>query len=56
MTGNIGHLTPLWVKAVVIDNGSERFCFVTMDAIGSDGSLVEAAFLQVIIHSKNQLK
>lgn len=47
MTGNIGTLNTLFVKAVVIDNGSERFCFVTMDAIGADGSLVEAAFLQV---------
>lgn len=47
MEGNVGHLNPNWVKAVVIDNGQEQFCFVTMDAIGADGNVGQKAYLMV---------
>jgi len=49
MTGNVGALNPSWVKALVIDNGQERFCFVTMDAIGADGNIGELAFIEVVV-------
>jgi len=45
MEPSTGVLTPTWVKAVVIDNGEERFCFVTLDGIGSDGNVNELAYL-----------
>ena len=35
MTPSIGRMEPTWAKALVIDNGGELFCFVTIDAIGS---------------------
>jgi hypothetical protein len=34
---------PLWAKSLVIDNGSERVCIVTVDAIGSDGKIGDLA-------------
>ena len=34
MTPSVGHLQPTWVKALVIDDGQTKFCFVTVDAIG----------------------
>ena len=34
---------PLYARSLVIDNGSERVCIVTVDACGSDGELVELA-------------
>ena len=34
MLPSTGHLTPTWVKALVIDTGDEQICFVTVDAIG----------------------
>ncbi|XP_065899909.1 neutral ceramidase-like isoform X2 [Dysidea avara] len=39
-----GHLQPTWVKALVIDTGDEQICFVTLDAIGSDGTLMQLAY------------
>ncbi|XP_065899921.1 neutral ceramidase B-like [Dysidea avara] len=44
MLPSTGHLTPTWVKALVIDTGDEQICFVTVDAIGSDGTLAELAY------------
>lgn len=44
MTPSVGHLQPTWVKALVIDDGQTKFCFVTVDAIGSDGTLRRMAW------------
>ncbi len=44
---SLGHLDPSWIKALVIDNGVERFGFVTMDAIGSDGNINDLVWLEV---------
>jgi len=44
MTGNIGVLDPLYAKALVLDNGSTKICFVTIDAIGSDGAVSSLAY------------
>ena len=35
MTPSIGRSDPTWAKALVIDDGGELFCFVTIDAIGA---------------------
>jgi len=39
MEPSVGIIDPTWVKAVVIDNGSERLAFLTLDAIGADGTV-----------------
>jgi len=44
MTPSVGVMAPLWVKALVIDNDEERVAFVTLDGIGSDGTLNELAY------------
>jgi hypothetical protein len=38
-----GILDPLYARSLVLDDGSERVCIVTIDACGSDGELVELA-------------
>ena len=47
MEGNIGNRDSNWAKAVVIDNGQERFAFVTLDTIGADGNVCEKAYIMV---------
>lgn len=32
----MGPLQPTWVKALVIDSGKTKFCFVTVDSIGKN--------------------
>jgi hypothetical protein len=49
MTPSTGNLNPTWVKAVVIDNGVDKICFVTTDTIGSDGTMGDAAYYQVYL-------
>jgi len=44
MNGNVGAWNPTWVKALVIDNDGTKTCFVTLDAIGVDGTLVDMAY------------
>ena len=44
MKPSIGHLTPTWVKALILSDGSTTFCFVTVDAIGAGGTLLEMAY------------
>lgn len=44
MKPSIGHLEATWTKALVIDNGTTTFCFVTFDAIGADGTIVKMAY------------
>ena len=44
MKPSTGHLEPTWAKAVVISDGKESFCFVTIDAIGADGTLRKMAY------------
>jgi len=39
MTPSIGRVDPTWVKALVIDTGSETFAFVTIDAIGAESAM-----------------
>eukprot|EP00047_Mylnosiga_fluctuans_P005565 m.241238 g.241238 ORF g.241238 m.241238 type:complete len:464 (+) comp13811_c0_seq1:57-1448(+) len=39
MMPSTGHLDTTWAKALFIDTGSDRFCFVTIDAIGSDSTI-----------------
>jgi len=48
MNGNVGHLDPNWAKAAVIDNGLERFAFVTMDAVGADGIIGDLSYLMAV--------
>jgi len=44
MEPNIGSWDPTWVKALVIDDGNERFSFVTIDVIGADGFINRKAW------------
>jgi len=44
MTGNIGHINPIWVKTVVVTDGSQPVAFITLDGIGSDSSLCLLAY------------
>ncbi|KJE90076.1 hypothetical protein CAOG_01451 [Capsaspora owczarzaki ATCC 30864] len=44
MTPSVGHLDPTWAKALVIDDGNTKFCFATIDAIGSEGDLRKMAY------------
>jgi neutral ceramidase len=44
MNPSEGVIDPTWVKALVIDNGQEQFAFVTVDAIGSSGPLMDLAY------------
>eukprot|EP01100_Stratorugosa_tubuloviscum_P003848 TRINITY_DN1936_c0_g2_i1.p1 TRINITY_DN1936_c0_g2~~TRINITY_DN1936_c0_g2_i1.p1 ORF type:complete len:480 (-),score=253.66 TRINITY_DN1936_c0_g2_i1:80-1519(-) len=39
-----GNMDPTWVKALIIDNGEKQICFVTLDGIGSDGTLSQMAY------------
>jgi len=48
MIPSVGILDISWVKALVIDNGIEKICFVTVDAIGADGGLIEGAFQKAV--------
>jgi len=43
MNGNVGAWEPIWAKALVIDNGQDRYAIITLDAIGADGTLVRLA-------------
>jgi len=43
-----GILDISWAKALVIDNGIEKVCFVSVDAIGADGGLIEAAYHKAV--------
>jgi len=45
MTPSQGVMNPSWVKALVIDDGNERVCFVTLDWMCADGSLNYLAHL-----------
>ena len=46
-----GVLEPTWARALYIDNGIEQVAFVTVDAIGSDGYLVEVFIrLSILLH------
>jgi hypothetical protein len=44
MEPSVGILDPTWVKALVIDDGTTKVCFVTLDGIGADGNLADLAF------------
>ena len=44
MKPSTGHLEATWAKALVIDNGTTMFCFVTFDAIGADGTILKMAY------------
>jgi len=45
MEGNVGALNPSWVKALMIeDHDGTVVCFITMDAIGADGVICDAAY------------
>jgi len=44
MNPSQGVIDPTWVKALVIDNGQEQFAFVTVDAIGSSGPLMDIVY------------
>jgi hypothetical protein len=44
MKPSVGHLEPTWAKAVVVSDGSVSFCFITIDAIGADGTLRRMAY------------
>lgn len=44
MKPSVGHLEATWTKALVVDNGSTMFCFVTVDAIGADGTIIKMAY------------
>lgn len=44
MVPSTGHLEPTWVKALIIDTGDVQSCFITIDAIGSDGNLARLAY------------
>eukprot|EP01102_Stenamoeba_stenopodia_P015167 TRINITY_DN5144_c0_g1_i1.p1 TRINITY_DN5144_c0_g1~~TRINITY_DN5144_c0_g1_i1.p1 ORF type:complete len:500 (+),score=112.80 TRINITY_DN5144_c0_g1_i1:178-1677(+) len=44
MTPSVGMYDPTWVKCVVISNGIEKVAFVTMDVIGSDGSMGQLGY------------
>eukprot|EP00211_Chloroparvula_japonica_P002877 CAMPEP_0119124318 /NCGR_PEP_ID=MMETSP1310-20130426/3980_1 /TAXON_ID=464262 /ORGANISM="Genus nov. species nov., Strain RCC2339" /LENGTH=456 /DNA_ID=CAMNT_0007114257 /DNA_START=195 /DNA_END=1565 /DNA_ORIENTATION=+ len=39
MTPSQGFLNPTWVKALVVDDGINRICFVSLDLMSADGSL-----------------
>ena len=43
-----GTLDPLYARSLVMDNGSERVCIVTIDASGSDGELVALAHRKAV--------
>tara|TARA_R110002050_G_scaffold35574_1_gene89226 strand:+ start:283 stop:417 length:135 start_codon:yes stop_codon:yes gene_type:complete len=32
-------MNPTWIKALVIDDGDERVCFVSLDLMSMDGAL-----------------
>jgi hypothetical protein len=40
---SVGILDPVLAKALVLDNGTERTCIVTLDAIATEGDMVVAA-------------
>lgn len=44
MMPSTGVMDPTWIKALVIEAGSERVCFVTIDGIGADGTLSQLAY------------
>ncbi|XP_065846557.1 neutral ceramidase A-like [Oscarella lobularis] len=44
MTPSVGHLQTTWAKALLLDNGNTTFCFLTVDAIGADGTLRKLAW------------
>jgi len=44
MTPSVGIIDPTWVKAVVLDNSVTQIAFITLDGIGSDGSLNQLAW------------
>lgn len=43
MMPSTGVLNPSWVRGLVIDNGKDQVCFLSVEAIGADGSLFEHA-------------
>jgi len=44
MNPSVGVWNPTWVRALVLDNGVERFVFVTSDVIAADGTLSKMAY------------
>lgn len=48
-----GTLDPTYAKALFLDTGSEYFCFVTIDAIGSDSSIRSLALTRAIARGVN---
>eukprot|EP01095_Lingulamoeba_sp_RSL-Kostka_P010630 TRINITY_DN3864_c0_g1_i1.p1 TRINITY_DN3864_c0_g1~~TRINITY_DN3864_c0_g1_i1.p1 ORF type:complete len:468 (+),score=190.18 TRINITY_DN3864_c0_g1_i1:25-1428(+) len=49
MTPSQGVMNPTWIKALVIDSGDERVCFVTMDTMCADSSLEYLAWLEASV-------
>jgi hypothetical protein len=44
MMPSVGVLDPNYAKALVLDDGTTKICIVTLDGIGSDGTLNELAY------------
>jgi hypothetical protein len=44
MEPSTGNLDAIWAKALYIDNGETQIALVTIDAIGSDGTLADLAY------------
>ncbi len=44
MTPSTGVERPLWAKCLVLQSGTEKVCFCTIDAIGADGDLFALSY------------
>eukprot|EP01104_Vermistella_antarctica_P016348 TRINITY_DN554_c7_g1_i1.p1 TRINITY_DN554_c7_g1~~TRINITY_DN554_c7_g1_i1.p1 ORF type:complete len:522 (-),score=121.45 TRINITY_DN554_c7_g1_i1:264-1829(-) len=44
MNPSVGAYNPTWVKALYVQTANTSVCFVTLDAIGADGTIAELAY------------